>query len=147
MDGGWIPVSEILDKLKISMSVLETIVASDTKGRYEFSTDLTLIRACQGHSVQVDLGYSPKIPPEVLFHGTGEQNVEIIKHTGIKKMSRHHVHLSANKETASQVGARYGTPNVLEVNAGQMHCDGYKFYESNNGVWLVEFVPSKYIKN
>jgi len=32
------------------------------------------------------------------------------------------------------------------VSAGTMHFDGHKFQKSENGVWLTESVPAKYIK-
>ena len=65
---------------------------------------------------------------------------------GIKKGTRLYVHLSKDKETATNVGARHGTPHVLEINSEQMYKDGVKFYLSNNGVWLTDYVDNKYIK-
>ncbi len=61
-------------------------------------------------------------------------------------MSRLHVHLSDNKETALQVGKRHGMPMILTIDALKMYRDGYKFYLSKNNVFLTEFVPSEYIK-
>ena len=55
------------------------------------------------------------------------------------------VHLSADKETAVNVGKRHGKPIVLIINATQMYKDGFTFYLSENGVWLVNAVPPKYI--
>ena len=62
------------------------------------------------------------------------------------KMSRHHVHLSADTETAFKVGTRRGVPTILSVNAKAMHEDGIAFYQSDNGVWLTEHVAPKYIE-
>jgi len=31
------------------------------------------------------------------------------------------------------------------VRAGEMHRDGYAYFVSDNGVWLTEHVPPKYI--
>ena len=59
--------------------------------------------------------------------------------------SRHHVHLSADEETAIKVGQRRGRPVVLEVRVGAMHRDGFVFYVSENGVWLTDKVPPEYI--
>jgi len=60
-------------------------------------------------------------------------------------MKRHHVHLSPSIEVASQVGARRGEFEVLEVEAMAMRADGYKIYISDNGVYLTDEVPAKYI--
>jgi len=57
---------------------------------------------------------------------------------GLKKMRRHHVHLSPDGETARRVGARRGRPVVLEVDARAMRRDGHDFYPSENGVWFVQ---------
>jgi putative RNA 2'-phosphotransferase len=35
---------------------------------------------------------------------------------------------------------------VLEVAAGKMHGNGYLFFQSENGVWLTDSVPSKYLR-
>ena len=65
---------------------------------------------------------------------------------GLKKMKRHYVHLSADLATARKVGARHGRPVVFEVDAGRMWRDGYVFYRSENGVWLVDSVPVGYLR-
>jgi len=59
-------------------------------------------------------------------------------------MERHHVHLSADEETARGVGARRGRPVVLVIDAAAMHRDGHVFFVSANGVWLTEDVPPRY---
>src|SRR5262249_35813154 len=105
-----------------------------------------LIRANQGHSVEVDLQLEPVPPPEILYHGTGEQFVEPILREGLRKMSRHHVHLSRDHETARKVGTRHGRPVVFEVDAWRMHKEGFLCYWSDDGVWLVESVPPTYLK-
>ena len=64
---------------------------------------------------------------------------------GLQKMKRHHVHLSADTKTAEQVGSRRGNPIVLVVNTAQMYQDGHVFYISDNGVWLTDHVPPRYL--
>jgi putative RNA 2'-phosphotransferase len=54
---------------KINMEILEEIVTTDNKQRYNFNTDKTLIRANQGHSIPVDVELSEQEPPEFLYHG------------------------------------------------------------------------------
>ena len=60
------------------MQMLEEIVRTDSKQRYSFNEDKTLIRANQGHSIPVDVELEQKTPPDVLWHGTGEKYVESI---------------------------------------------------------------------
>jgi len=130
---------------RFSMEELEEIVATNDKKRFSFNEDKTRIRANQGHSLEVDLALQSIIPPDVLYHGTAEKNLPSILEKGIQKMSRQHVHLSKDKETAFKVGSRHGKPVILTINAAQMHKDGLLFYQSDNGVWLTNTVARQYI--
>ena len=104
------------------------------------------IRARQGHSVEVDLGYEPADPPPRLYHGTGSGSVRSIRAQGLQKMSRHAVHLSSDEVTAASVGSRHGRPVVLVVEAQACQRDtGAVFYVTPNGVWLTDHVPSEHI--
>lgn len=148
---GWVEVSELLAQAhkfgrRLTRAELEEIVATSEKKRFAFSPDGCRIRANQGHSVSVDLGYAPMAPPETLLHGTTHQAVASIRKTGLSKMRRHHVHLTAEQATATNVGGRRGMPVVLRVDAGRMHRDGHVFYVSENGVWLTDHVPPSYIE-
>jgi putative RNA 2'-phosphotransferase len=148
--GGWVSVDELLAACKnhsfpINSAELNEVVASNDKKRFSFDSTGTLIRANQGHSVEVDLQLEPAIPPDVLYHGTGHGAVEAILREGLCKMSRHHVHLSKDIATAKTVGTRHGRPVVFAVDAAAMHEAGYTFYCSENGVWLVEHVPPEYL--
>lgn len=129
----------------IDVSMLDFIVRTDNKKRYSYSSDGTMIRANQGHSVNVDLGLKECTPPRVLYHGTGKKYLESILREGLKSKSRIHVHLSSDKDTAVDVGNRHGKPVVLKVEAGLMYSKGYKFYLSENYVWLCDSVPVEYI--
>jgi putative RNA 2'-phosphotransferase len=150
-EGGWVKVEDLLHgldihkRLYISTDELEEIVADCPKKRYSFNETHNMIRANQGHSVDVDLQLKPAVPPEVLYHGTAERNVENIRKVGLQKMGRHHVHLSKEQDTARTVGARHGKPVVLEVKAGEMHRAGFEFFVSENGVWLTGHVPFNYL--
>ena len=143
---GWAQVDELCRLTKIDRATLEQIVASDDKRRYSFSDDGRLIRANQGHSIPVDVELAEVEPPEVLFHGTGEKSVASIKLRGLMKMSRLYVHLSADIETARQVGMRHGLPKIFRVQSLRMFADGFKFFRSVNGVWLTEHVPANYLE-
>ena len=145
-DGGWTSVINVLSGVNISMVELEEVVETNDKRRFEFNNDKTLIRARQGHSVKVDLGYKPAKPPVILYHGTAEKNRASIFDKGLNKMKRHHVHLSADKETAIAVGRRHGMPLLLVVRAEEMVRHGWEFYQTTNGVWLVDKVPAPFLR-
>ena len=95
--------------------------------------------------VDVDVEMKEAIPPDTLYHGTATRFLGAIKTEGITAKSRLHVHLSKDKETAMNVGKRHGTPVVLTINAAKMQADGFTFFLSENGVWLVKTVPLEYI--
>ena len=120
-------------------------MADNDKQRFEFNADRTRIRARQGHSVAVDLGYEAAIPPAVLYHGTATRFLESILAQGLIKCDRQHVHLSTNQDTMLAVGMRHGKPVLLSIDAQQMHADGHKFFLTGNQVWLTAHVPAKYL--
>jgi putative RNA 2'-phosphotransferase len=148
---GWAEVGQLIEKCQahgklLSREVVAEIVATNTKRRFAFSEDGRFIRASQGHSIDVELGYAPAEPPEWLFHGTVSRALSAIRASGLMKMSRHHVHLSTEVETARSVGGRRGRPVILRIAAARMHRDGHAFYLSANGVWLTDAVPPAYIE-
>ncbi|MBW4488256.1 MAG: RNA 2'-phosphotransferase [Trichocoleus desertorum ATA4-8-CV12] len=148
--GGWVAVDELLTacaqhQFPISREELEAVVATSDKKRFSFDSTGELIRANQGHSVEVDLQLEPQLPPDILYHGTGDRAVEMILQSGLHKMSRHHVHLSQDVETARKVGARHGRPVVFAIDAAAIHQAGYLFFCAENGVWLVDHIPSEYL--
>lgn len=122
---------------------LREIVATNNKQRYEFSEDMTRIRARQGHSIQVDLELEEAIPPIVLYHGTAKEFADSIMKQGILKGKRLYVHLSTTIHMATKIGKRHGEPVVLVIDAKRMSEDGNKFFLSRNGVWLTEVVDAK----
>jgi putative RNA 2'-phosphotransferase len=124
----------------------EEVVARNDKQRFSFDASGTKIRANQGHSVAVDLQLAPVTPPSTLYHGTGHRSEELVLAEGLKKMKRHHVHLSPDVETATRVGARHGEPVVFAVDATVMREAGHRFYVSANGVWLTDEVPAEYLR-
>ena len=150
-ENGWADVKTLIEKssehgVQFSMEDLKHIVETNSKKRFAFNDTFNKIRASQGHSIEVDLGYISKHPPEILYHGTGEKSVHSILNTGLEKRNRQHVHLSNDIETAIKVGQRHGKPFVFIVLAEQMHNDQFEFFLSENGVWLTDHVPVKYLK-
>lgn len=147
---GWANVDELIDGIRkdnpgFDLGHLYEIVKTDSKGRYSFNEDKTLIRCNQGHSIPVDVELEEAKPPKQLWHGTGEKYVSAIDEQGLLHKNRLYVHLSTNEETAIKVGKRHGKPVLYTVNAEEMYQDGYKFFLSKNGVWLTDRVPVKYL--
>ena len=150
-ENGWANVDLLIQKsnahgVKLSIELLNHIVETNNKKRFAFNEALDQIRASQGHSVEVELGYNPQIPPEILFHGTGIKSVDSIMRSGLERRERQYVHLSRDVATAIEVGKRHGKPFVFEVLAGEMNKNNFTFYLSDNGVWLTEFVPLEYLR-
>jgi putative RNA 2'-phosphotransferase len=148
---GWADTDELIEKLNsrnfnIDFELLEQVVINNDKQRFSFNEDYSAIRANQGHSVEIDLALEPVQPPDKLYHGTVAKFIDAIKKEGLQKMSRRHIHLSRDIETAQKVGARRGKPIILNINAGKMHTAGFVFYVSENGVWLTDTVPPAYIE-
>ena len=132
-------------RFPITQKELNEVVAFNDKKRFTFDRTATMIRAQQGHSVPMSLGLKPVEPPSTLYHGTPEPNLPEILRDRLRKMRRHHVHLSGDWETATLVGRRRGRPVVLVVGAWDMWHNGWEFYRSGNGVRLVEQVPPCYL--
>jgi len=149
-ENGWTGIDTLLQQLKahgenITLAILKHIVETNAKKRFSFNADETKVRASQGHSVEVDLDYTEQQPPAILYHGTVEQFMPAILQEGLKKMRRHHVHLSPTTDAAIIVAKRRGKPVILTIDASGMFSDGFAFYVSANGVWLTDEVPARYI--
>ena len=149
-ENGWADVEALLAGVKrtgrhINRDTLERIVRENNKQRYSLSEDGTKIRANQGHSIGVDVELKPQIPPGILYPGTATRFLDSIQREGLTRQNRQHVHLSAERNTAVNVGGRHGRPVVLQVDAAAMARDGFTFWRSENGVWLCEVVPPQYL--
>lgn len=153
--GGWVPIDTLLAAapaagVRLTVEQLREIVETSDKQRFAFDETGTKVRANQGHSTEVDLQLTPAEPPAELYHGTADRtadrNVEAILRDGLRRMARHHVHLSPDTHTATKVGGRHGKPVILVVDAARMRADGHTFYCSANGVWLVDEVPPQYLR-
>lgn len=149
-EGGWVAVSDLLKGLEekgwgISDTQLHQIVETNDKKRFTFSPDGQRIRAAQGHSVDIVIDLTPAEPPAMLYHGTATRFLDPILADGLKPMSRQHVHLSHDIETATKVGQRHGKPVVLTVAASDMHLAGLSFFQADNGVWLTHTVAPIYL--
>lgn len=150
-ENGWANVDELIIQCnkhnkQLDLDLLNIVVETNDKKRFAFNDNKTKIRASQGHSISVELDLKEAKPLEFLYHGTVEKFLENIKKEGLQKMSRQHVHLSKDKETAVRVGSRRGKPIILTINAKTMITAGFKFYLSENDVWLTDEVPAEYIQ-
>jgi len=150
-ENGWADVNELIEKsrtanIELTFDILKHIVDTNSKKRFSFNKELNKIKANQGHSIEIDLALTLKEPPEFLYHGSAERSADSILQKGIAKQERHHVHLSTDIKTAISVGQRHGKPVVFEIKASQMYKDGFEFFISENGVWLTDSVPAKYLR-
>lgn len=147
--GGWVDVDDFLAALRITRAELDAAVAGNDKQRFivqRMPDGAERIRASQGHSVPVELGLVAQSPPPQLYHGTSAAALDSIRATGLHRARRHHVHLSADVDTARRVGTRRaGEVVVLTVDAAAMARDGHLFYRSANGVWLTDAVPVRFL--
>lgn len=148
--GGWADVDALLEGSRqegrqLEAQDLQWVIEASDKQRFEMSEDGRAIRARYGHSVPVDLELEPEQPPEVLFHGTSERSTDSIMERGLHPGSRNLVHLSPDRASARQVGARHGRPVVLQVAAAEMQADGHHFFHPAESIWLASEVPPEYL--
>lgn len=85
---GWIDVKELIRGLSerginIDFEYLENIVKNDKKSRYSFDSERRRIRANQGHSIDVNIEFEERMPPDKLYHGTATRFLPQIKEQGI----------------------------------------------------------------
>jgi putative RNA 2'-phosphotransferase len=151
LPGGWVSVDKLLaaasaNGFEISLAELQQVIATNDKQRFAFNNSGDLIRANQGHSIEIDLQLLAQTPPDTLYHGTHVKAVTAILESGLQKMSRHHVHLTTDLNMAFKVGGRRGESVIFAVDALAMTADGYSFYCTENSVWLVDAVPPQYLK-
>jgi len=147
---GWTDTQKLLEALKkkieLDLTDLQSVVFENDKQRFAFNDDQTRIRASQGHSVSIDLDLQPTQAPPILLHGTVQKNKESIQKNGLWKGKRNHVHLSKDQETAQKVALRHGKDLlILQIDAKKMQEEGFLFFLSQNGVWLTDHVPSRFI--
>lgn len=148
---GWVPVEDLLTALRhrkawraLEARDIALMVERSDKRRYELRDGR--IRALYGHSLPGKLARDPAHPPSLLYHGTSPPAAESILVEGLQPMGRQYVHLSADQDTASQVGRRKSPhPVVLTISAGTACEHGVTFYRGNDLVWLADSIPANYI--
>ena len=145
---GWVDLDELLQALSsrgrtVTRGDVEGVLARPGKQRFEVAGNR--IRATHGHSVPVELGLPPTVPPDVLYHGTVARFLDDIAREGLRPQGRRAVHLSTDVAGARQVGARRGRPVVLQVDAAAMHAAGHVFRQPGPDVWLTAAVPPEHL--
>ncbi|WP_293916776.1 MULTISPECIES: RNA 2'-phosphotransferase [unclassified Sphingobacterium] len=90
--------------------------------------------------------YSFTLPLEFLYHGTVQNSLTDILEKGLLPMERQYVHLSIDRSTAEMVGSRRkGDLVILTIRAKEAFLNNIQFYKEENGIWLSDPIPSKYI--
>lgn len=152
---GWGLVADVVQMtaagpLQLTPELIAQVVDENDKKRFALSEDGVKVRALQGHTrSEVQIDYAAQVPPVELFHGTAERSVSSIRKQGLQAQGRHHVHLSPDKATARRVGQRHDRkhePIILVIDTKAMYAAGHKFFLSDNGVWLTDSVPPRFIK-
>lgn len=150
---GWVPVESLIAALRdekpewsaLTEADLEHMITASEKKRHELRDGK--IRAYYGHSTPQRLTLNRTEPPAILYHGTSPENAEIIRSEGLRPMGRQYVHLSADNETATKVGARKTqSPIILRVDAMAASAAGIAFYHGNEMVWLADTIPPAFIE-
>ena len=149
-ESGWVEISDLISGMirsgrDVTINQIKEVVKTNDKQRFTISDDDQRIRAKQGHSVEVELGYQPATPPESLCHGTPDRFIPLIRDEGLKKMQRHHVHMHEDQKLAKEVGSRRGHSVLLNIRSREMHDAGHEFFVTENDVWLTDHVPPEFI--
>lgn len=144
--GGWRRLTDLCQLHSFTTEEIIDIVSNDNKGRFEFNSDKTKVRALYGHSVEIDLLLQTQEPPIRLLHGTASKYIESIRNNGLNSKARQYVHLTEAKDLAIKTGSRHRKPVLLVIDSQAMSNDGYVFYKVSDGIWLTQYIPLKYIQ-
>ncbi len=147
---GFIPVQTLLSLPEFrncTLADIQRVVSTNSKQRFALKNDpktsQLLIRANQGHSLQVDnldiqeITNPSDIP--IVVHGTFKKNLQAIKKSGLSRMNRQHVHFASGLPGENDVisGMRKTCDVFVYVNMELALTDGIKFFLSSNGVILT----------
>ncbi|XP_042441912.1 tRNA 2'-phosphotransferase 1-like [Zingiber officinale] len=143
-----------------SVDEIREAVKRDNKQRFSLLEEdgELLIRANQGHSIGTISSESllklilsaDQVP--VCVHGTYRRNLESILQSGLKRMTRLHVHFSSGLPSDGEVisGMRRDVNVLIHLDVKKALQEGMKLYISDNKVILTEgfdgYVPAKYFE-
>ncbi|XP_009395346.2 uncharacterized protein LOC103980623 [Musa acuminata AAA Group] len=143
-----------------SVEDIREAVKRDNKQRFSLLEEdgELLIRANQGHTI-VTLNSESLLKPilsadevPVCVHGTYRRNLESILQSGLKRMTRLHVHFSSGLPTDGEVisGMRRDVNLLIYLDVEKALQEGMKLFISDNKVILTEgldgVVPVRYFK-
>jgi 2'-phosphotransferase len=162
---GFIAVDSLLKipKLKdITIDEIKYIVNNCDKKRMILKEKYgkLYIAANQGHSIKIESELLTPITLEnynlykqkYIIHGTYLNVIDKIKVEGLNKMERIHIHFTTNLEVSKVVsGMRKSSEVFIFIDLEKALQDGFKFYESHNGVILTSgnhngVLPTNYFK-
>lgn len=164
---GYVPVNELLNlKIKTFTGVplcsynvadVKEAVKNDNKQRFSLLEEngQLLIRANQGHSIKVvdsekllkPILSASEVP--VCVHGTYRKNLESIRRTGLKRMTRVHIHFATGLPHDGVISGMHSNCEILIfLDVQKALKDGMKLYLSDNNVLLTEglngIIPPSY---
>jgi 2'-phosphotransferase len=164
---GRIPLKKLIEQeqmkqLCATRELILNIIKSNDKQRFrlEMIDDVEMICANQGHSKEIgDKINSEKLmkkiitPLDLCVHGTYSNVINKIINSGLKIMSRKHIHFATSYPNDKKVisGARSDCDVFIEIDMDLAIKDGIIFYLSSNGVILSDglngVIEPKYFKN
>lgn len=164
-DDAYVPLSEIMNQpefCNITIDDIKYVVNTNDKKRYTLLEEngIFFIKANQGHSSNVGDQITQsktfeiiKTPFDKCIHGTDLKSWNLIKNTGLSRMSRQHIHFARSEPSDKSVisGARSNSKVLIYIDMQKAMDDGIAFYLSENGVILTEGIngvlDTKYISN
>ena len=153
IDGnGWLEISELLQHSHfcqhhgITYNQIVETVASNNKQRFKISEDGLRIKANQGHTIDIEDNSLQKVSIEkarsysAVVHGTNYRVLDLILQSGLSKMKRNHIHLTASDRVDASIGVISGFRGSCEILIYIDICkaisDGIEFFVSENNVIL-----------
>merc|ERR1711976_345375 len=149
---GWIDVDYLLAKsvycknANVDRALLDEVVKNCPKQRFKISEDGRQIRASQGHTIPIGEAELKAINIEeaksydCVVHGTYYKSIGVIMQSGLNRMARQHIHLTASDRVDSRIGVisgfRASCEVLIYVDMVQAIEDGYPFFVSENNVIL-----------
>lgn len=137
---GFVDVKDLLQKMRgCKLEDIQRVVQNDTKNRYALKKDGTIleIRANQGHSMGEvnELNLKPVLEANFdIIHGTYFDKWNIIRSSGLSRMTRNHIHFAKGLDATS--GFRKSSQILIYIDFENAIQDGITFFESENGVIL-----------
>ncbi len=148
VDSVWAAIQKRFPNGRYSWKDVLEIVKGDKTGKKRYEIKEERIRAMYGHNAAVtEITYRPFKPPAVLFHGTNEPALDLIRLDGLKALSRQYVHLTTSHERAMTVASRRSDEIiVLQILSEEAHAAGVVFYRPETEHFLSKAIPAEFIR-